>query len=93
MTKAEMKETRLLMENQAEPSVAGMTKEKAWNYAIGIVQVDGIKPSDDFLELVEKKKRAFDQRGHTAGAAEKIYHDRGPWQCVTPNLVRGLSRT
>jgi hypothetical protein len=54
-----MKETRLLMENQAEPSVAGMTKEKAWNYAIGIVQVDGIKPSDDFLELVEKEKKGL----------------------------------
>jgi hypothetical protein len=34
-----------------------MTNEKAWDYAIGIVQVDGIKPSDDFLELVEKEKR------------------------------------
>ena len=34
----------------------GMTKEKAWDYAIGIVQVEGIKPSDDFLELVEKEK-------------------------------------
>lgn len=31
--------------------------EKAWNYAIGIVQIDGIKPSDEFLELVEKEKR------------------------------------
>ena len=30
---------------------------KAWDYAIGIVQVDGIKPSDEFLELVEKEKR------------------------------------
>jgi len=31
--------------------------EKAWDYAIGIVQVEGITPSDDFLELVEKEKR------------------------------------
>lgn len=34
-----------------------MTNEKAWNFAIGIVQIDGIKPSDYFLELVEKEKR------------------------------------
>ena len=34
-----------------------MDNEKAWNFAIGIVQTDGIKPSDDFLELVEKEKR------------------------------------
>jgi len=30
---------------------------QAWDYAIGIVQVEGIRPSDDFLELVEKEKR------------------------------------
>ena len=34
-----------------------MVKEKAWDYAIGIVQIDGIRPSDDFMELVEKEKR------------------------------------
>ena len=31
--------------------------KKAWDYAIGIVQVEGIKPSHDFLELAEKEKR------------------------------------
>ena len=36
-----------------------MPKEKAWNYAIGIVQVEGIKPSDDFLELAEKEKNGL----------------------------------
>lgn len=34
-----------------------MQNDKAWDYAIGIVQVEGITPSDDFLELVEKEKR------------------------------------
>jgi hypothetical protein len=34
-----------------------MTREQAWDYAIGIVQVDGIKPSDEFMKLVEKEKR------------------------------------
>lgn len=34
-----------------------MTNEQAWDYAIGVVQTDGVKPSDDFLELVEKEKR------------------------------------
>ena len=34
-----------------------MTNEKAWDYAIGIVQVDGIKPSEEFLDLVEKEKK------------------------------------
>lgn len=35
-----------------------MENAKAWEYAIGIVQLDGIKPSDDFLELVDKEKKA-----------------------------------
>lgn len=34
-----------------------ITNEQAWDYAIGIVQIDGIKPSKEFLELVEKEKR------------------------------------
>ncbi|WP_312448249.1 antitoxin VbhA family protein [Lacrimispora sp.] len=34
-----------------------MTNEQAWNFAIGIVQLDGIKPSEEFLELVERQKR------------------------------------
>jgi hypothetical protein len=33
-----------------------MTNEKAWDYAIGIVQLDGIAPSEDFMALVEKEK-------------------------------------
>lgn len=35
-----------------------MTNEQVQNYAIGIVQIDGIKPSDEFMELVEKEKRS-----------------------------------
>ena len=34
-----------------------MTNEQAWNFAIGIVQLDDIKPSEEFLELVERQKR------------------------------------
>lgn len=33
-----------------------MTNEQAWNFAIGIVQVDGVKPSEEFMELVEREK-------------------------------------
>ncbi|MCL2187589.1 MAG: antitoxin VbhA family protein [Defluviitaleaceae bacterium] len=36
---------------------SGIPNEEAWDYAIGIVQVEGIKPSKDFLELAEKEKR------------------------------------
>ena len=34
-----------------------MSKEQAWNYALGIIKVDGLEPSKEFLELVEKEKR------------------------------------
>ena len=32
-----------------------MTKKQAWDFAIGLVQIDGIKPSDEFLKLVEQE--------------------------------------
>ena len=34
-----------------------MTNEKAWDFAIGVVQIDGIKPSDELLKLVEQEKK------------------------------------
>jgi len=34
-----------------------ISNEDSWDYAIGIVQVDGIKPSDELLKLAEKEKR------------------------------------
>ena len=34
-----------------------MNKEEAWNFALGIIKVDGLEPSPEFLELVEKEKR------------------------------------
>lgn len=33
-----------------------MDKTKAWDYALGIIKVDGLNPSEKFLELVEKEK-------------------------------------
>jgi hypothetical protein len=34
-----------------------MNNDKAWDYALGIIKVDGLEPSKEFLELVEKEKR------------------------------------
>lgn len=34
-----------------------ITNEKAWDFAIGLARIDGVKPSEEFLELVEKEKR------------------------------------
>lgn len=34
-----------------------MSKTEAWDYALGMIQVDGLEPSPEYLELVEKEKR------------------------------------
>lgn len=34
-----------------------MDKSKAWDYSLGIIKVDGLEPSAEFLELVEKEKK------------------------------------
>ena len=31
--------------------------ETAWNYALGLIKVDGLTPSDECLEMVEMEKR------------------------------------
>ena len=34
-----------------------MEKSKAWDFALGIIKVDNLKVSEDFLELIEKEKK------------------------------------
>ena len=34
-----------------------MTKSEAWDYAIGMLKVDGLTPTKDFQEYIEKEKR------------------------------------
>ena len=34
-----------------------MTKTQAWDYAIGMIKVDGLEPTREFMEYVEKEKR------------------------------------
>jgi len=31
--------------------------ETAWDFALGMLKVDGLEPSEEFLDLVEKEKR------------------------------------
>ena len=32
-----------------------MTNADAWNYAIGMIKVDGLEPTKDFKEYIEKE--------------------------------------
>ena len=33
-----------------------MTTEAAWNYAIGMIKVDGLEPTEDFKKYIELEK-------------------------------------
>lgn len=46
-----------LEESELDEMYEKMRNEKAWNFAIGLAQLDGIKVSDEFLELVEREKK------------------------------------
>lgn len=43
------------MELQNKKEFTKEDKRKAWNYAIGMMQVDGVKPNQEYLDLVEKE--------------------------------------
>jgi len=32
-----------------------MGKQQAWDYALGLIKVDGLTPTSDFMALVEKE--------------------------------------
>lgn len=34
-----------------------MTNSQAWDYAIGMIKVDGLEPSEDFKKYIEKEKK------------------------------------
>lgn len=35
-----------------------MTNSQAWDYAIGLIKVDGLEPTEDFKKYIEKEKMA-----------------------------------
>lgn len=34
-----------------------MTNSQAWDYAIGMIKVDGLEPAEDFKKYIEKEKK------------------------------------
>jgi len=32
-----------------------MDKKAAWNFALGLIKVDGLEPTSDFMEMVKKE--------------------------------------
>ena len=37
--------------------MAAISKETACNYALGMIEVDGLTPSEEMLEMIEMEKR------------------------------------
>ena len=44
-----------------------MTNTQAWDYAVGMIKVDGLEPTQEFREYIEKEKR-----GEVMEAVNKI---------------------
>lgn len=34
-----------------------MTNSEAWDYAIGMIKVDGLEPTEEFKKYIEKEKK------------------------------------
>jgi len=49
----ELESERLKTEGRSDD----MTNTQAWNYAIGMIKVDGLEPTKEFKEYIEKEKR------------------------------------
>lgn len=37
--------------------MAAMSKGEAWDFALGLLKVDNLTPSDEMLEMIEMEKR------------------------------------
>ena len=48
-----------------------MTNAQAWDYAVGMIKVDGLEPTPEFKEYIEKEKR-----GEVTMADIKQYLDK-----------------
>lgn len=40
-----------------------MTNAQAWDYAIGMIKVDGLEPTEDFKKYIEKEKKGEFNKG------------------------------
>lgn len=54
-----------------------MTKTKAWNFALGMIKVDGLEPSKDFLNLVEKEIKGEITTADMKKILDKRYQIKG----------------
>ena len=44
--------------------------DKKWDYAIGMIKVDGLEPTDDMKKLIEKEKGGENVHGRCTKSSE-----------------------
>ena len=54
-----------------------MTNTQKWDYSLGLIQIDGLTPSDEFLELIEKEKRGDITTAEMKEALDSKYKMKG----------------
>ena len=50
-----------------------MTNTEAWDYAIGMIKVDGLEPTEDFKKYIEMEKRGEITMDDAKKYLDKIY--------------------
>ena len=61
-----------------------MEKQQAWDYALGIIKVDGLEPSPEFMAMAEKEKRGemtLEDIKLTLDAKYKMKNKTAPNEC------------
>jgi len=54
-----------------------MEKQTAWNYALGLIKIDGLKPTPEFLAMVEKEVRGEMTLSEIEFSLNKKYRMKG----------------
>ena len=62
-----------------------MDKDVAWDYALGLIKVDGLEPTAEFLDLVEREKRGEITLNDIERELGKRYRMKGDF--VSSNIV------
>ncbi len=47
--------------------------DKAWDYAIGMLKVDGLEPTPEMMEMIEKEKRGEITKEEIREALDRRY--------------------
>ena len=54
-----------------------MTSTEAWNYAIGLIKVDGLQPTKDFQKYISLEKKGKATNKDLKNYLDKKYHAKG----------------